>query len=61
MLLQQLHDELARAAGAPRPVRRIGGLTFSALTAAVVTLLLAAPVAQAQLAELAMVHARGLL
>lgn len=61
MLLPQLHDELARAASAPRPVRRIGGLTVSALTAALVALLLAAPAAQAQLSALAIVHLRGLV
>jgi hypothetical protein len=61
MFLPQLHDELARAARAPRPARRLGGLTMSALTAAFVTLLLAAPAAQAQLTELAALPVRGLL
>jgi hypothetical protein len=60
MLLPQLHDELARVACAPHPVRRISGLTVSALTAALVALLLAAPAAQAQLTELAIVHLRAL-
>jgi len=64
MLLPQLQDELTRVARAPHPVRRVSGLTVSALTAALVALLLAAPAAQAQLSELAVnlatTHLRGL-
>jgi len=60
MLLPQLQAELIRAARAPHPVRRVGGLTVSALAAALATLLLAAPAAQAQLSELATTHLRGL-
>jgi len=65
MLLPSLHDELVRAAAAPHPVRRLGGRTVSALTAAFLTLMVAAPVANAQLSEFALTvatnHLRGLL
>lgn len=65
MLLPQLHDELARAAASPRPVRRLSGLTVGAFSAALAALLFAAPTAQAQLTELAVTlassHLRGLL
>jgi len=65
MLLPALHDELARVAASPRPVRRLSGLTVSAFAAALVALLFAAPAAHAQLTELAVnvasSHLRGLL
>jgi hypothetical protein len=51
MLLAQLHDELTRAAAGPRPMRRRWGRTVRAFAAALVTLLIAAPTAQAGLAE----------
>jgi hypothetical protein len=51
MLLAQLHDELASAARRPRPSRRRWGRTVRAFAAALVTLLIAAPTAQAGLAE----------
>jgi hypothetical protein len=47
MLLPEVHDELVRAAGAARARRRVGARTISALAAALVALLLAAPAAQA--------------
>jgi hypothetical protein len=49
MLLPQLYDELARAAARPHALRRVGGRTTRAIAAALVTLLVAAPVAHAQL------------
>jgi hypothetical protein len=64
MLLPQLHDELTRVASAAHPVLRFSGRTASALSAALIALLLAAPAAQAQLTELtaiATTHLRGVL
>jgi hypothetical protein len=49
MLLAQLHDELTSAARRPRPMRRRWGRTVRAFAAALVTLLVAAPTAQAGL------------
>jgi len=46
MLLPDVHDELVRAAAA-RTRRRLGARTVSALAAALVALLFAAPAAQA--------------
>jgi hypothetical protein len=50
MLLPQLHDELASAARRPRPLRRRSNRTARAVAAALLTLLVAAPTAQAGLA-----------
>jgi hypothetical protein len=49
MLLPELHNELVRAASAPSVRRRFGARTLSALAAALATLLLVAPAAQAVL------------
>jgi hypothetical protein len=49
MLLPQLYDELARAAARPHALKRVSGRTTRAFAAALVTLLVAAPVAHAQL------------
>ena len=47
MLLPEVHDELVRAAAAARARRRVGARTMGALAAALLALLLAAPVARA--------------
>jgi hypothetical protein len=46
MLLPQVHEELTRAAARPRVVRRVGGRVSRAVAAALLVLLVAAPVAQ---------------
>jgi hypothetical protein len=46
MLLPQVHEELKRAAARPRVVRRVGGRVSRAVVAALLVLLVAAPVAQ---------------
>jgi hypothetical protein len=50
MLLPQLHDELAAAARRPHSVRRFSSRAARAFVAALLTLLVAAPAAQATLA-----------
>ncbi len=49
MLVPQLHDELTSAAARPRLVRRVSSRTARAVLAALLTLLIAAPAAQAAL------------
>jgi hypothetical protein len=51
MLLPQVHQELTRAAARPRVVRRVGGRVSRAVAAALLVLLVAAPVAQGHFAS----------